>query len=235
MRITAALCALFLTAPVGAAVNLINDGSFELNPAEKGGYNHFAGNTSFDGGSWHVTGVDILHVDTAYQAGGQPPLVFEAQDGRNSLDLTGTGNSGPADGIYQDIATVAGQVYTLSFYVGHATSTGSLGSTYGDPATMRVSIGGGPVQDFVNDDRVTSGIAWKQFTETFTATGDTTRIAFTNGLGNDYLGLDDVSLTNPAATPEPASWMMAILGFGAIGTSLRRARRQYRGLPILRG
>jgi hypothetical protein len=229
MRLIAgALCALMFATPVGAAVNLIADGDFETNPAEQGGYGHYAGGASFDGGHWFVTGVDILHVDTAYHAGSSPPLVFTAQSGRNSLDLTGSGNSGPADGVYQDIATVAGQAYDLSFFVGRASSTGSVAGDYPSAATMRLSIGGGAVMEFVNDTMIDNRIAWTQFTTSFVATGSTTRIAFLNGLGNDYLGLDDVRLTSAAETPEPASWAMMLGGFGAIGGALRSQRRKVR-------
>ena len=221
----AALCALCLAGPAEATVNLVADGSFEVNPAERGGYNHVAGNTSFDGGHWHVTGVDVLHVDTAYEAGSGPPLVFNAQQGRNSLDLTGTGNSGPDDGVYQDVATVAGQLYTLRFWVGRATTIGSVGRDYLSNATMRLSIAGGPQMEFVNDQSVASGIAWTQFTQRFVAIAGTTRIAFRNGLGNDYLGLDSVSVLNSASVPEPVSWATMLGGFGLIGGAMRRSRR----------
>ena len=226
MKTPIALSALCLAFPATAAVNLVVDCSFETNPAEHGGYYHVAGGTSFDGGRWHVTGVDILHVDTDYHAGTNPPIVFNAADGRNSLDLTGTGNSGPDDGVYQDIVTVAGQGYRLSFQVGRATTTGSAGGDYRSAATMRVSIDGGPVRSFVDDQSVTSGIAWLRFSQDFIARGAVTRVAFRNGPGNDYLGLDDVSVIRTAAMPEPSIWSMTILGFAAIGASLRRRRRQ---------
>jgi len=219
------LCALFTAAPASAAVNLIADGGFEANPAEQGGYGHHAGGTSFDGGAWFVTGVDILHVDTAYHAGSGPPLVFWAHGGRDSLDLTGSGNSGPADGVYQDVATIAGRAYDLSFWVGRATATGSVAGDYLSPATMRVSIGGGPVAEFVNDGIVADGIAWKQFSWRFTATDGVTRLAFVNGLGNDYLGLDDVMLVDTSGVAEPAEWAMMVGGFGMIGCAMRRSSR----------
>jgi hypothetical protein len=229
MRLSAwALCALCLAAPANATINLIADGGFETNPAEHGGYTHIAGGASFDNGAWRVTGVDILHVDSDFHVGANPPMVFQAHGGRDSLDLTGTGNSGPGDGVYQDVATQAGTAYTLSFWVGRAMNNGSVGGDYLSDATVRLSIGGGAQLSFVNDDVITSGIAWKQFTASFVATGATTRIAFLNGLGNDYLGLDDVALT-PSAVPETAVWALTVAGFGMLGGMLRRRPPQLGG------
>lgn len=225
MRITAlALCAFCLSAPAAATVNLIADGGFEADPAEHAGYGHIAAGTALSG-VWHVTGVDILHVDTDYHAGAGPVLTFEAHGGNDSIDLTGTGNSSPLDGIYQDIATQTGTTYTLGFWVGRAMSSGSVGGDYLGNATLRLSIDGGTTTDFVNDERIDSGIVWKQFTTRFVATGDTSRISFLNGAGNDYLGLDDVTLSAAGMVPEPSQWAMMLGGFGLTGGMLRRTRR----------
>ncbi|MDO6416337.1 hypothetical protein Q4F19_18270 [Sphingomonas sp. BIUV-7] len=221
----AACCAAFLAVPASAA-ELILDGSFELNPAEIGGYSHHAGGGSFDGGHWYTTGVDILQVDRGYMSGTGPSLVFNAQDGRNSLDLTGTGNSSPADGVYQDISTTIGEVYTLSFFVGRVIASGSVSSDYRSAATLRLSIDGGPLTEFVNDDGTDNGIVWKRFSLPVTATRATTRIAFLNGEGNDYLGLDTVSFAS--AAPEPVNWAAMVLGLGLVGTKLRARPRPAR-------
>lgn len=223
--IATTLCALALGAPAGAATNLIVDGGFEINPPAHGGYGHTAGGTSFDGGAWHVTGVDILQVDTNLHDNSSPSVFFAAHGGQASLDLTGSGNSGPADGVFQDVATEAGKAYRLSFWVGHVSSTGSAYSDYPHDATMRLSIDGGPLMEFVNSERLDNAIAWKAFTVDFVARGSTSRIAFLNGLGNDYLGLDDVSLTTAAAVPEPSQWAMLTAGMGLVGVALRRRPR----------
>jgi hypothetical protein len=223
--IAASVCVLALGAPAGAATNLIADGGFEANPPAHGGYAHTAGGTSFDGGAWHVTGVDILQVDTNLRDNSSPSVSFAAHGGQTSLDLTGTGNSGPADGVFQDVATQAGQVYRLSFWVGHVSSTGSAQNDYPHDATMRLSIDGGPLMEFINGDRLDNNIAWKEFTVDFVATGGTSRIAFLNGLGNDYLGLDDVTLTAASAVPELAQWAMLTAGMAVVGIGLRRRPR----------
>jgi hypothetical protein len=41
--------------------------------------------------------------------------------------------------------------------------------------------------------------------------------------GNDFT-LDDISFQGPAGVPEPATWAMMIMGFGLMGSALRRRR-----------
>jgi hypothetical protein len=70
-------------------------------------------------------------------------------------------------------------------------------------------------------------------TLTFTAPSDATRLYIgaidaysfngTTGYYNDNLGSWLVSLTHmSSALPEPSSWIMMLLGFGAIGAVMRR-------------
>ena len=47
--------------------------------------------------------------------------------------------------------------------------------------------------------------------------------AFDSGLAFDGLALNDVPI--PGGVPEPATWAMMIMGFGAIGASMRRRRQ----------
>jgi len=216
----AGLAALIVAAPLSAGPNLVLDSGFETDVVQAGGYNHIAGGATF-GGAWHVTGVDILHINTTYRDGEDPILIFKAHSGLNSLDLTGTGNSGPESGIYQDIATQAGTTYTLSFFVGRATNTGSAQNDYLSDATMRLAINGGAIQEFVNSDTDPNLIDWRSFSTEFVATGTNTRIHFFNGLGNSYLGLDDVSLRDASAAPEASTWAMLIGGMFAMGGTMR--------------
>ena len=93
---------------------------------------------------------------------------------------------------------------------------------------MNLSIDGGALQGFTNSSTAGTspggnGINFQLFTTTFTATGTSTLIAFSNGtpVGDNYAGLDDVSLI---AVPEPTTWAMMILGFFGLGTTLRHRR-----------
>ena len=67
---------------------------------------------------------------------------------------------------------------------------------------------------------------WRTASMNFVAGGSTQTLSFLaqgtpNGLPPSLL-LDNVSLT--AAVPEPATWGMMIVGFGAMGATLRRRR-----------
>ena len=218
MKYAVAAVILAAAAPAAAA-NLVVNGGFEASPAPSGGYSQYFGGNSFTG--WTVTGNDVIVIDKNYQESG---LVFNPNGGNNAIDLTGAGNTGPADGITQTIATVAGRKYTLSFFVGNASPTGGNGTYYTLPSTLNLSINGGALLNFTNATNDNFAINWRAFTTTFVATGATT-LAFSNGTpaADNMLGLDDVTLTG--AVPEPATWTMLIVGFGLVGYSARRRTR----------
>lgn len=218
-------CAFALASPASAATNLIINGGFEATPnPNAGSYLQYFGTQSFAG--WSVTGNDILLIDRRYTEDGT--LVFNTQEANVAADLTGAGNTGAADGLVQNVlTTVAGQRYLLEFFVGNASLNTPYGNThYSQASTVRLSVNGGPDQFFTNAD--TDGVApgvgainYQKFSYGFTATGATT-IGFFNGTtGDNYAGLDDVSLT---AVPEPATWAMMILGFFGMGSMVRRRR-----------
>ena len=50
-------------------------------------------------------------------------------------------------------------------------------------------------------------------------------ITITDRLNSNATGLSNAALFQTAAVPEPSTWAMMLLGFGALGTSLRRRRR----------
>lgn len=61
---------------------------------------------------------------------------------------------------------------------------------------------------------------------TFAPTGASTTIVFTGlsnqGASDEFFGIDNVTVTG--AVPEPGTWAMMILGFGAAGAAIRRRR-----------
>jgi hypothetical protein len=64
-------------------------------------------------------------------------------------------------------------------------------------------------------------MGWTPFTYNFVADGGTTTLSFTSSIGGAYgAALDAVSVSD--AVPEPATWALMILGFGAIGGAMRR-------------
>lgn len=66
---------------------------------------------------------------------------------------------------------------------------------------------------------VNGGVSYFGFTDTQPFNGATI-----TDLSNDAWGVSDVSYNFASAVPEPATWTMLILGFGAIGGMLRRSR-----------
>lgn len=143
---------------------------------------------------------------------------FNAQSGTQWVDLSGRSNL-LTDGLSQAVATVPGQSYLLSFYVGRADAF--------DPtsAIVDLSINGGARTHFTNSDLTAGHINWKQFTVGFTAASASTTLSFLSGLATGagfVAGLDNVTL---AEVPEPATLGIWSLLFGLVGlTWARRAR-----------
>ncbi len=210
-----AAAALFVGVAPAAAVNLVINGGFESDPAPNGGYIQYPGGSIFTG--WTVTGNDVIVIDANYSESG---LVFNANSGSNSIDLTGAGNTGPADGITQTVATVAGTSYNVSFFVGNASPTGGNASSYTQPSSVALTLNGGPVSTFTNPTDTPFGINWLKYNFQYIATGPTT-LAFTNAtVGDNMAGLDDISVE--ATVPEPATWALLIAGFAMTGVAMRR-------------
>jgi hypothetical protein len=139
-----------------------------------------------------------------------------AYEGNQYLDLVGQGGTGS---IYQDLTTVIGQVYTLSFAYSHNLFTPSSATS----ASASVAVG--DLFDIVmHSTGDPSDLDWQIYASNFTATDTTTRLTFTNLTGgvNEGVFLDAVAV---AAVPEPATWALMLFGFGGIGLAMRRRRR----------
>ena len=217
------LLALVVLAAGSARADFVNPG-FETPIVGGGQFLLITPATIPAGFGWTPVGVDLLLLQNTYSEPANG-ITFNSHSGLNALDVTGNSNTGPTDGVYQDIATIAGQVYNLSFWVGRAGGTAAI---YANPATVDLQINNGARTSFTNSDLTVGSVNWKLFTTSFTAgAGSTTRISFLNGtpVGTSYAGLDDVSVT-PAAIPEPTS--IALLGCGLSVALIagRRARRR---------
>jgi hypothetical protein len=224
---TAATAAVMLVALGGPArANLIVNGGFEDPVLAVGSAVVFTPGQAI--GAWTVLGdpgTNVALGQTAYNEPFNDNTLFNAQEGLNELDITGTFNQGPSAGVEQSVATVPGQSYTLSFYVGRATPCHGPAAPYATPATVDLSIDGGARLSFTNPDVINGMVDWKPFSLTFTAVGNSTAIAFLNGtaIGNNYAGLDNVVLV-PGAVPEPTS--LAMLGIGSTAMLLWSAARR---------
>lgn len=187
-----AVCSLLLAAvPTQAAINLVANPGFES--GDFSGWTEF-GATSFQG------------VDSS---------IFVRHSGTYGASFFSTGE---VSGISQEIDTIPGTEYTLSFWL----------QNDGDgPNIFDVLWDGGTVTSLPN---------WAAFSYTeyvFTvigSPGQTTELRFVFQHEPAFWDLDDVSVVDPnavAAVPEPASLMVwSSLSLLALGSAYRRRRRQ---------
>lgn len=222
--LVAATASALMLSSLSASAQVVNPG-FELPVITPGGLGIYNGGGN--AGGWDVVGTQVMLVSNTYtEPNGvtNGTLLFNAHSGLASMDLTGAGNNGTTAGVQQSIATMIGQNYTLSFWVGRATGN----TFYGVASTVDLSIDGGSRVSFTNSNTTADQINWQQFSYGFTASAASTQITFFNGTassGNNYVGLDDVTLTTSAVvTPEPAS--VVLLGAGLAGIAGFASRRQ---------
>ncbi len=200
--------AMLCAAPVSAT--LIVNGSFEQPTVPVGGFTNFLGGSAAIPG-WTVVGVDSSVISGSFTQNG---ILFQAQNGLQWVDLAGVNSNSTTSGLRQNVATIVGQLYELSFYVGSA-----LDNRIFFPTTVDLSINGGARAPHFNANAPTDKLNWKLFTEQFTATSTTTSLAFFNGAAsNNFLaGLDNVSLVEvTAAVPEPGNFVLVSLGLLAL-------------------
>ncbi len=209
-RLALVSAALLLSAPICHGVNLITNGSFETPLVPVGSF------TNFPSGSLAITGWQVVGVDSAVTSGSfvQSGITFQAQDGVQYNDLAGVTSNSPTSGVMQTIATSAGALYELKFYVGSALDTQN---GFFFPSTVDLSINGGSRVSYLNPASPSNMLDWRLFTVNFTATGPSTTLTFLNGsAANNFLSaLDNVSVEQ---VPEPATVMLAIVGLVVAGT-----------------
>jgi hypothetical protein len=221
----AALTALPVTS---AQAQILLNGGFENPVVSPGSFQLYGAGQSI--GAWTVVGaqVEVLHRDYSEPMNGVS--FFNAQEGSNSLDLTGAGQTGMTSGVEQRITTNPGQSYTISFFVGRAVS--SNGSAfYSDPAVADLRIDNGARLSFTNANVAPVGqVSWQQFSYEFTATGSSTLITFLNGTNSNnvnHVGLDNVSVTTTATATAPEPGTLALLGIVALPAGIAAVRKRF--------
>jgi hypothetical protein len=130
---------------------------------------------------------------------------FHANSGSYFAFLGPVGSDGY---LSQTLATTAGTLYDLTFY---------LGSDGDEPNNFSVTWGGIPVYSAVNLSSTVPSYTEYSFDVVGTGSSDTLKFGFENDPG--YLVLDDVSVT---AAPEPSSVVMLLSGLGLFAIKLRR-------------
>ena len=120
----------------------------------------------------------------------------------------------PLGGITQTLSTNAGQSYLISF---------DLRNLYGGTGNFYdVLFGGVSLFSATNS----AAFNYTNFSTTATAVGASTELTFNFQHDVYFFALDNVSVTAVnGAVPEPATWAMMLMGFGAMGVLLRRRRR----------
>jgi hypothetical protein len=134
---------------------------------------------------------------------------------------------GPETEAYleQSLATVAGQTYTLSFWLAGGQQENFTAGSY-----FKAEAGGNTLFEIDNrsgftDPSFPDPFAYMLFSTMFTAIGPATALKFTFQHETDYYFFDDVSVQS---VPVPATlWLVAI---GLAGATVHRSRR--RRLPV---
>jgi hypothetical protein len=121
-----------------------------------------------------------------------------------SGDIVAYGGSGSISGFSRDNPFDFNRVYLTT--VG-GTSTVAFSGYIGDALTFSRTVPIGNTPTLVN-------FYWK----------GVTNVTFQT-ISGDNIIFDDLRTRNVSAVPEPSTWAMLIIGFGAVGWSLRRRKR----------
>jgi len=190
------------------------NGSFEL-----GQYDDAVANghvMSLPVGSSAITGWTVVSGELGWGRNDNAFIPGSATNGNFLLDLTGFHDAAPYGGVTQTVYTTPGSVYTLGFDL----ITQQSDFRYRGPVGLQVSAGLVSIFPLFTP-IASSGIQSTHVTFDFLATGATTPITFQGTLANQFLGLDNVTLT---LAPEPASLALVLLGAPML-IGRRRARR----------
>jgi|SRR6185312_5642089 len=170
-------------------------------------------------------------VVTSNQGGHTPSGSFYASTGCVGALCIGSDGLDSTNYLYQDLPTVAGQTYQISFSFASGGPGGEGSPDCGENCVLGIhsnldtvtqelvaTFGNTTLVDLVN---LSASPAMSQYVFTATATGTTTRLEFQNREDPDYSALDDISV---AATPEPGTILMG-LSASLIFLGARRFRK----------
>ena len=194
-----------LATPTSAALNLVNNGSFEFGSNPGSFITLGVGSQSLAG--WTISGGSIDYIGSYWQA----------SDGVRSVDLAG---NAPGT-ISQSISGLAaGSRYIVSFDL--------AGNPDGPPPikNVDVTIDGATLGfAFPIGSNTRTSMGWQPYSFTFFASGSSAILsfaAFNQSPGFYGAALDNVSVAS--AVPELATWAMMLTGFFGLGMLARRRR-----------
>jgi hypothetical protein len=210
-RLNAAFTAMvgiyILTGACASAAEIVQNGSFE---ALNGTFVDDSENyMSLDNGSTFITGWTVSTSSGAVVLGRSPTGDgYTAANGEYFVDLSGFGSSSPDGALNQTITTVGGATYAFSMDLAGANN-----------GTVSASVGGNSLVLTPGTPFNVGGTEW--IPETGTFVGDFLDMApllsITNETpGSDIDFVDNVSISGAAATPEPSTWAMMLLGFATL-------------------
>ncbi|MCK6407236.1 MAG: DUF642 domain-containing protein [Rhodocyclaceae bacterium] len=207
----ALLLAFGITAGSAAAsTNLVLNGSFEDISANPG-IQQLANNT------WQV--FSSIPGWTTFTGAGievRNNVAGVAQHGVQFVELDSHGVN-PNSAMQQQLSTIGGQNYTLSFWYSPRPSTASRPS---DTNNISVFWNGATLLPTLSGTNNTGSHNWQQYSYTVTGTGSDILRFGALGTQDTYGGsLDNVSVT---AVPEPGSLAMILAGLGLMGGVVRR-------------
>jgi hypothetical protein len=164
---------------------------------------NFVQNCGFELGNFD--GWTVLNNDGNTAVEGQNFWTTGVNSG-NFYAALGDGATTPTT-IEQTFTDVAGSTLTFSFYV----------ATDGTPENFTADFDGTSVVSLVD----VAAQGYTEYSFTLTATGSD-KISFIEQDALGYIGLDDVVVVDPVATPEPSSLAFAVAALGLIALAHRR-------------
>jgi hypothetical protein len=216
-----AAAALVVAASPAGAVNLVTNGSFETTTrTDKGG---FSDNVPGWSGGQGLTFIDFPGTadDPSKYLTVYGPFPVTSPDGGNFVEADADPTYAVA--ISQTISGLTiGEQYVVNFFQAAGQQAGFQG-----PTTERWQVSFGNQSQLSSQFSLPEGGVgpWQAQSMTFTATAVSQALSFL-ALGTPngqppIAFLDGVSLN---AVPEPATWAMTLVGFGLMGSALRRRR-----------
>lgn len=235
-RVALAAAALAATAgSANAATSIVQNGSFEfgVNPTSSTNSQLDSGTDSAD----DITGWRVEQGSVDYIR-----FLWEASDGERSVDLAGS-QPGVLSQVLNNL--VSGKLYSVKFDISK-NPDGGMVPRLGTSSVTDVSTGtllGGLALSF-SEPNTRLDMMWATVSYSFVAMSQQALLSFAAdgpsstdanwplittpafGLAVDNVSVVAVEMVAPV--PEPATWALMILGFGIVGSALRRRRTQVR-------